>query len=127
MCKKVLCRLMMGIFLLAILSACSAKPQGQDPSSVKVELVTDPSPAQSTQKVKITAQISGLNKRGVLVQFDIQKADKSDLVDVLNAHSGEEGSYYVEKTFDEPGTYNVYIHLLQGEMHLTKKRQLVVL
>ena len=125
--KKVLCRLMTGILLIVIMSACSSNPQGQDPSSVKVELVTEPSPVQSAQKVKMTVQISGLIKKEAQVQFDIQKLDNSGLPETLNAQSGGNGSYYVEKTFDQPGTYTVYIHLMQEELHLTKKKQLVVL
>lgn len=125
--KKALCRMMMGIFLIVIMSACSSNPQGQDPASVTVELVTEPSPVQSAQKVKMTVQISDLIKKEAQVQFDIRKPDNSGLPETLNAQPGGNGSYYVETTFDQPGTYTVYIHLLLGELHLTKKKQLVVL
>lgn len=118
--------LMTGIFLMMILAACSSNPQGQDPSSVKVELVTAPSPVQAAQKVKMIAQISGLINKEAEVQFDIRKADNSGLPELLNAQSDGSGHYFVEKTFDQPGSYTVYIHLAQGELHLTKKKQLVV-
>lgn len=112
---------------LCLLAACSnSAPQGQDPAAVKIELASDPNPAAAKQKVNIVAKVTGLIKQeGAKVSFDIRK-EKDSLPDLIDAVSDGKGNFTAEKTFDQPGTYTVYIHLYQEELHITKKKQLVV-
>lgn len=127
MVKKKLVVWMCISLTLCLLAACSnAAPQGQDPAAVKIELASDPSPAVAKQKVKIIAKITGLIKQeGAKVAFDIRK-EKDSLPDLIDAVSDGKGNFTAEKTFDLTGTYTVYIHLYQEELHITKKKQLDV-
>jgi len=117
----------LGGLLLMTLAACTSSPQGQDPAKVKVELATEPAAVQVGQEVKLIAKITGLEKEeGASVQFDIRKSDNSILPDTKDASSTGEGQYSAAKTFDKPGAYSIYIHLYQGELHITKKKELQV-
>jgi len=123
--KRMIAALLICGLLTFMLSACSSNsaPQGQDPSKVTIELVTDPEPVPTKQKVKITAQVTGLVKEeGAKVQFDIRRGNNG-LPELLTAEPDGKGGYSTEKTFDRDGKYTVYIHLYQGELHITKKKQ----
>ncbi|WP_409340598.1 hypothetical protein [Paenibacillus sp. MBLB4367] len=114
--------------LLLTLSACSngAESQGQDPSKVMVEMVTEPTPILAKQQAKITVQVTGLIKQeGAKVQLDIRKTSNS-LPDLISAEPDGKGGFTVEKTFDKQGTYTVYVHVYRGELHITKKKQFEV-
>ncbi|UQZ81212.1 hypothetical protein SK3146_00368 [Paenibacillus konkukensis] len=114
-----------GLWIIA--TACSSGQQGQDPAKIKVELSTDPVTVQAGQKVKLTATIAGLVKEeGANVQIDIRKSDNSLLPDTKDAQTVGNGQYSAEKIFDKPGTYSIYIHLYQGDLHITKKKELEV-
>ncbi|MEI7024200.1 FixH family protein [Paenibacillus sp. y28] len=113
--------------VLAVLPACASTPQDEDPSNVKVELVTEPAAVKSSQETKIGAKVTGMVKeQGTTVQFDIRKSDFSGLPDLVTAESEGKGEYSIKKTFDSPGSYIVYIHVYRGELHITKKKLIEV-
>lgn len=119
--------IILGGVLLFNVAGCSSTQQGQDPAKVKVELASEPAAVQVGQKVKLIAAISGLDKEeGVNVQFDIRKSDNSILPDTKDAKSVGNGQYSADKIFDKPGAYSIYIHLYQGDLHMTKKKELQV-
>ncbi|CAG7629486.1 hypothetical protein PAESOLCIP111_03108 [Paenibacillus solanacearum] len=113
--------------LLMGTTACSPVAKGQDPAKIKVELVSEPALVTAGTKVKLIAKITGLEKEeGAQVQLDIRRTDNSILPDMKEALPMGGGQYYAEKTFDKPASYSVYIHLYQGELHITKKKELIV-
>ncbi|WP_281890713.1 FixH family protein [Paenibacillus sp. YYML68] len=114
------------VMLPLLLASCASGPQGTDPTSVKVELVTDPPAVQKGQSAKVRAQLTGLTPTKELkVQFDIRKPDKRSLPQLKDARLID-GQYEIEHTFDQAGTYTLYIHVYEGELHITKKRELTV-
>ncbi|OXM83046.1 Ig-like domain repeat protein [Paenibacillus rigui] len=113
--------------VLTHLTGCSPKPEGQDPAKMKVELASEPAAVQAGQKVKLIATISGLAKgEEAGVQFDIRKSDNTMLPDTKEASPSGNGQYSVDKVFDKPGAYSIYIHVYQGDLHITKKKELQV-
>ncbi|MBE1445767.1 FixH family protein [Paenibacillus sp. OAS669] len=119
--------IILGGLLLFNVTGCTSTQQGQDPAKIKVELASEPGAVQVGQKVKLTATVSGLDKvEGANVQIDIRKSDNSILPDTKDATSIGNGQYSVDKIFDKPGAYSIYIHLYQGDLHITKKKELQV-
>ncbi|MFH5185406.1 hypothetical protein ACHHV8_23675 [Paenibacillus sp. TAB 01] len=113
--------------VFTLLIGCSPKPEGQDPAKVKIELTSEPTAVQTGQTVKLIATLSGLaNEEEPNVQIDIRKSDNSILPDTKNANSIGNGQYSVEKIFNHPGAYSIYIHVYQGDLHITKKKELQV-
>ncbi|WP_282936303.1 hypothetical protein [Paenibacillus sp. RC67] len=125
--RHTIASIVLGGLLLLSVTGCSSPQQGQDPAKVKVELASEPANVQVGQKVKLIANISGLaEEEGANVQIDIRKSDNSILPDTKDASSIGKGQYSVEKTFEKSGAYSIYIHLYQGDLHITKKKELQV-
>ncbi|MCR8645480.1 hypothetical protein NV379_22850 [Paenibacillus sp. N1-5-1-14] len=125
--RKSIVLILLAVFMLTSIMGCSSSPQGQDPAKVKVQFVTEPKEGQAGQKLKLIAKISGLvSEKGANVQFEIRTSDKSVNPKLIKAESIGKGNYEVENVFNEPGTYTVYIHLYQEELHITKKKELQV-
>ncbi|OME99279.1 hypothetical protein BK127_38910 [Paenibacillus sp. FSL H7-0331] len=116
------------LLALFMLSACSsAQSQGKDPSAIRVDLVSEPATAVALQKMILKAKVTGLVKQdGATVQFDIRSPVTNVLPEYLEAKPIGEGGYTAEWTFDKPGTYTIYVHLYREDMHVTKKKQLIV-
>ncbi|WP_372632480.1 hypothetical protein [Cohnella sp.] len=123
-----------GLLVLVVLaamglSACSsAKPGDQDPRDVKVELRTDPAQAQAGADVKLIATVTGLvDEKNTIVQYEIRKADHSGLPELLeNVERESGGTYFAGYKFAESAAYDVYIHIYNGELHITKKKPVEV-
>ena len=117
------------VTVLSIMTGCTSGTggQGQDPAAVKIELISEPSPASAKQNTKLIAQITGLEtEKDANVQFDVRWEDNEGLPEFLETQADGKGRYSADTTFDKPGEYAIYIHLYQGELHITKKRPLVV-
>ncbi|NOU94439.1 hypothetical protein GC093_14610 [Paenibacillus sp. LMG 31456] len=113
--------------VLFLLSACSAGTQGEDPAAIQVELVSEPVSAAVMQKITLTAQVTGLvKKEGTTVQFDIRSPEKDARPRYVETKEIGKDSYTAEQSFDKPGTYTIYIHIYREDLHVTKKKQLVV-
>ncbi|MGF7035366.1 hypothetical protein J2T17_006374 [Paenibacillus mucilaginosus] len=114
------------MILLLLLLGCASNPQGTNPAAVKVNLLTDPPTVQTSKPIKLKAEVIGIDiAEDLQVQFDIRKPNRNALPDLLEAKL-EDGQFVTEKTFEQTGTYTVYIHVYQGELHITKKKELTV-
>ncbi|TBL81101.1 FixH family protein [Paenibacillus thalictri] len=115
-----------GLLLIGC-AACSPAPKGQDPAQVKLELAAEPAPVKTGTPTKLTATITGLeNTDAGNVQFEIRRSDNSGLPDTKEASPVGGGRYTAEETFDKTGKYSIYIHIYQGDLHITKKKELEV-
>ncbi|MBD3917181.1 hypothetical protein H8B09_00325 [Paenibacillus sp. PR3] len=126
---KMLAFVLLGCLSFMLLSGCtnSTAAQGQDPADVKVELATDPVAVKAGEPGKLIAIITGLVRSdGVQVAFDIRKPDNKGLPEIINAEAAGDGEYSAAKTFDQPGTYTIYVHLYQDDLHVTKLKKLEV-
>ncbi|MFC4601303.1 hypothetical protein [Cohnella hongkongensis] len=111
------------------LTACSSSQPGeQDPRDVQVELATNPAEAKAGDEVKLIATVTGLvDEQNTIVQFEIRKADHSGLPELVEDVDREgDGKYSAGFKFMESTTYDVYIHIYKGELHITKKKPVEV-
>jgi hypothetical protein len=125
--KRTAWQLWLLLGLLALLTACSAGSQGEDPAAIQVELVSDPAAAVAMQKLTLTAKVTGMVKEeGATVQMEIRSPEKDVRPRYVETISKGKGSYTTGLTFDKPGDYTIYIHIYREDLHVTKKKQFVV-
>jgi hypothetical protein len=111
--------------MLGIVTACSGSNiRSVDPADVEVSLSADPASAPAGKPVALTAQFTGVEPADwAKASFEIRIEGNLKLVDAEKQSSGGFAATY---TFPEAGTYDIYVHLYQGDFHLTKKKQLKV-
>ncbi len=108
-----------------LLAACSSTaPTPVDPAVLDATLTTDPDNPIAGTKVRLKAAFTGAelsNSSGMT--FEIRVNEKPILIEAIKEDNNTfEGGY----TFVESGTYEVYLHLYTEDIHLTKKKQVVV-
>jgi hypothetical protein len=111
------------------LAGCGApaKDGDVDPGNVKVELSSDPVALKANEAGKLIVQVTGLRSDITPdIQFDIRKPDNKGLPEYVKTTSVGNDQYAADYTFQAPGSYTVYIHVMQGELHVTKKKKLDV-
>lgn len=119
--------LLMLLISVMLVGCGAAKNQGQDPALVKVELATNPTPATTGQQVTLVAHPTGFVTMDQLkVEFDVRQAGKNDLPVIVEAKLTDNDTFTGMTKFKHAGTYDVYIHLYQDELHVTKKRTIEV-
>ncbi|QJD82825.1 filamin/ABP280 repeat domain-containing protein [Cohnella herbarum] len=125
-------RLLLAIsVILVVLTGCgsSASTGDQDPKNVKVELSTIPEQARSGEETNLQVTITGLvDEKNTDVQFEIRHSDNSGLPDLIQeVESKGKGKYTAPYVFKNAAKYDVYIHLYNQDIHITKKKPLVVM
>ncbi|GFN31609.1 hypothetical protein [Paenibacillus xylaniclasticus] len=122
----------MMIVLTVILSACSSSQSesSSTPSEadVKIDFTTNPAKVHTGSTVTLQSVVTGLSTLDdATFAFDIRKSDWKKLPELIDAKLDDKtGAFIADTTFAEPGSYYVYLHLYQGELHITKKKELVV-
>ena len=113
--------------LVAVLAACAGLGTAQpsiDPASVDVVLTTNPEQAIAGDSVELHAILAGVGETEEIdVSFEIRLDRKPSLVD---AAYGADGAFTAAFTFPQQGSYDVYIHMYIGDLHITKKKQVHV-
>ncbi|WP_054973219.1 hypothetical protein [Paenibacillus sp. A3] len=123
--RKRMLTVLLGLLLVAVITACSTSERPVDPSEVEVTLTTEPSPPKVNAVTKFTATLGGVpESTKATLAFDIRKSE-NDTLSYLNAKQ-EGNAYSAEKELKEPGTYTVYVHLYIGDLHIIKKKKLEV-
>jgi len=123
-----------GLMILSVLAAigltgCSStRPGEQNPSDIKVDLKTDPAESRAGADTKLIATVAGLvDEKNTIVQFEIRKSDNSGLPELLEETEREGGGKYSSiYRFPDSASYDVYIHIYNGELHVTKKKPVEV-
>ncbi|WP_127532932.1 hypothetical protein [Paenibacillus kobensis] len=124
--------LVMIIMLAVIVSACSSSKQDgngtANEADVKVDFSTNPAVVHTGKSVTLQSVVTGLpTLEGAQFAFDIRKSDWKRLPELINAKLDDKTETFVaDTTFTEPGRYYVYLHLYQGELHITKKKEIMV-
>ncbi|WP_239619243.1 hypothetical protein [Cohnella mopanensis] len=115
---------------VAVLSACSSSTikGDQDPKAVKVDLITVPAQVHSGEETKLQVTITGLvDEKNTEVQFEIRNTDNKSLPDLIQeVESLGKGQYTAPYVFKKAANYDVYIHLYNQDIHITKKKPVVV-
>jgi hypothetical protein len=120
--KPALLLLLLGL-ILGFAAACSESDiRSVDPAEVEVSLTSDPASAEAGKPVRLTAQFTGVELASwAKAAFEVRMDGGLKLVDAEKLSTGGFGASY---TFPQAGTYDIYVHLYQGDFHLTKKKQL---
>ncbi|MFS0725987.1 hypothetical protein [Paenibacillus sp. 1P07SE] len=122
-------KVMRYILLLSLiciaLSGCGGEPAVPiDPAAVEASLSTEPAVPVAEAPVTMRATFSGAEITDKAdVTLDIRLDDKPMLV---NTTYDGEGGFTAGYNFEEPGSYEVFIHLYVDDLHLTKKAQVDV-
>lgn len=112
---------------LVTLSACSTvTPQGGTEQEVTAELYTEPSVLKVGQELTLIAKVIGLQTlKNVELYFELKKdgTGKSKLIKIEQETDGE---FTAPFTPDEAGNYAVIIHIINPDLHVTVKKEIVV-
>ncbi|MBU5442960.1 hypothetical protein [Paenibacillus sp. MSJ-34] len=125
--KRNIWMLAFAMLTLLFMSACAdpSSSSNVNPAKVQVELIATPEPVIAGETTALTVRITGLNTfEKARVQLDIRTADNKGIPDLLDTETTGNGDYSAEYTFKKTSLYDVYVHLYQGELHITKKKQL---
>lgn len=115
--------LLAALVVFGMLSACSGTAS-VDWSAVEATLTTNPEVVKAGEQVELQASFNGAEiteKDRVTLDFRIN--DSPQLIDAVYLGDGRFGGTF---TFPEQGSYDVYIHLYAGDMHLMKKKTVEV-
>ncbi|SFE24157.1 hypothetical protein SAMN04487969_101860 [Paenibacillus algorifonticola] len=111
--------------ICTFLVGCSASATTPiDPAALDATLTTEPTAPSAGTPIKLRAEFTGaeLSKSSGLT-FEIRVDDNQALVE---AEKGGSNTFDGVYTFSKSGTYEVYLHLYTEDIHLTKKKQVVV-
>lgn len=107
------------------LGGCSTSATAPiDPAALEATLTTEPASPTAGTPIKLRAAFTGaeLSKSSGMT-FEIRVGDNQALVE---AEKGGSHTFDGVYTFSKSGTYEVYLHLYTEDIHLTKKKQVVV-
>ena len=114
----------------AILGACGKEEAQEEeiPELLEVELSLTPDKSELNQAVTFDAMVSQGDKAvtdAEEVKFEIWRS-KDEHHEMIAAKHSKDGSYKIEKTFDQEGTYYVYAHVTARGMHSMPKKEFTV-
>jgi hypothetical protein len=114
--------------VIGLVGCGAAAEEGEvDPKDVTVELASDPVTVRANEAGKLIVQTTGLRDDITPnVQIDIRKPDNKGLPEYVKTTSIGNGQFAAEYTFAAAGNYTIYLHVMQGELHITKKKKLAV-
>lgn len=115
---------------IALLSGCTSSASSEqegNAEAVTVELATEPNTMEAGRAGKLVANVTGLAKQeGAQVTFELRRPDNKGLPEFIEAEADGDGRFTAEATPEVQGSYTVYIHLYQDELHVTKMKKLEV-
>ncbi|PWW00923.1 YtkA-like protein [Paenibacillus cellulosilyticus] len=116
------------LLVVALVGCSTAATDGEvDPKDVTVDLASDPVVMKANEQGKLIVQTTGLSSDITPdIQIDIRKPDNKGLPEYVKTTSIGNGQYAAEYTFAAAGSYTIYLHVMQGELHITKKKKLDV-
>lgn len=119
-------KLIILLFLVLTLAGCSNKNETQSkekiPELIEVSVETVPADLKPNEEIMIQAKITQ-GKEVVTdaddMKFEIWKegAPDQEHEKIKGELNKEEGTYFVKKTFNEPGLYYVIAHVTARGMH----------
>lgn len=128
MSRKLMRTLAAGL-LAALLTACGAEQGGGGAAQIdgsKVDVIlTSAEPAAAGEETTLIAELTGavFPEELTFVQFDVREADGPVLI---NGELQGEQRYTAQHRFEEPGVYDVVLHIYVEDLHLMKRKQVEV-
>jgi hypothetical protein len=115
--------LALALMIIAAMTACSSG-ESIDPARVEAELATDPAPARTGEPATLKATFTGAKfPEEVYVYFEVRTGDRPVFFDAVREG---ENTFTGSMTFEQAGTFDVYLHLYVEDLHITKKQQVEV-
>ena len=114
----------------AIMAGCGKEDTKEEeiPKLLEVELSLTPDKSEVNQSITFDAMVS-LGNEAVAdadeVKFEIWRS-KDEHHEMIAAKHIKDGSYKIEKSFDQEGTYYVYAHVTARGMHSMPKKEFIV-
>ncbi|PLT34987.1 FixH family protein [Bacillus sp. V5-8f] len=117
------------LIICVLLGGCSkAVEKDETPKMLNVDLKVNPETSKPGDQVRFEANVS-YGKEKVAdadeVTYEIWRS-QSENHEKIAAHNGKNGLYDLEKSFDDEGTYYVYVHVTARGMHAMPKKEFVV-
>jgi len=118
------------IVLLGVLAACGDSNDALDDFiAIEVDFIV-PETTSAGEEVELEAIVTYdedmvTDARVVFEIWNIEDEERENSVK-LDGENHDDGSYTVNHTFDEPGTYEMFAHTDAHDMHRMPKKQVVV-
>ncbi|NLI68169.1 MAG: FixH family protein [Bacilli bacterium] len=127
--RKIFLFALVGI-VLGVLAACGGN-EGVDELDELVPLeveFTVPETAKVGEPVELHAFVTygDENVTDAKVVFEIWNVEDRENSVNIDAENHGDGSYTIEYTFEEPGTYEMYAHTDAHNLHTMPKKQVIV-
>lgn len=114
----------------AIMGGCGKEDtqEAEIPKLLEVELSLSPDKSEVNQPVTFDAMVSQGGEAvtdAEEVKFEVWRS-KDEHHEMIAVKHNKDGSYKIEKTFDQEGTYYVYAHVTARGMHSMPKKEFIV-
>lgn len=117
------------MLVVASLFACGGKEDDDLGGLVPLEVeFTVPETAAAGDTVELHAFVTygDENVTDATVKFEVWEVNDEDNSDMLEAENNGDGSYTIDYTFEEAGTYEMYAHTDAHDLHTMPKKQVIV-
>ncbi|MBG9590700.1 FixH family protein [Cytobacillus firmus] len=119
----------LAVMIIINLAACSNNNAAEEePQFLDVKLSINPEKAKVNEPVVFEAKVT-YGEEEVTdadeVKFEIWRANAEEHEKILVEHA-ENGTYRLEKSFEEEGTYYIYSHVTARRMHNMPKKEFVI-
>lgn len=118
--------ILIGLALFSIVTGCSENSSEEpiDLTAVEAILTTEPEVVTAGTPFKLKTTFTDMNVSDqAKVVFDFRIDEEPTLLDAVNEGDGEFSGTF---TFAEKGSYTVYIHFYDADIHLAKKKTIEV-
>ncbi|MBW4841017.1 MAG: FixH family protein [Paenibacillaceae bacterium] len=123
------------MFILVVIAGCGSNKSTSAQTDtmlvpIQVELEVAPSPIKTGDSVKFTAKVTHQGEnvddaKEVMFEF-WNTADDNAKHNQVQVKSAGNGTYVLEHTFEEPGTYEVISHVTARDQHSMPSKQFTV-
>lgn len=89
---------------------------------------TVPEKAQAGDTVELHAFVTYGDEDvlDAVVRFEVWNVYDEDNSEIIEATNNNDGSYTIDYTFEEPGTYEMYAHTDARDLHTMPKKQIII-
>jgi hypothetical protein len=107
-----------------LLAACSTTKPEVD--KVDADLSTDPAVVKVNESVRLSTNVTGLKTfDDVEVYFEVKSPDKRKR-EIVRVDQSDQGKFSGPAKFKETGAYDVYVHVINPDIHETIKKTVEV-
>lgn len=118
---------MMVFLIVGIVAACGGKSGSDELLSLEVDFtVPETTTAGETVELHAFVTYGDEDVTDANVVFEVWEVNDEENSVKIDATNNGDGSYTIDYTFDEPGTYEMYAHTDAHDLHTMPKKQVIV-